>query len=184
MYQQPAAYPPTDSAEVEAVNVFEGLIDSNIVKSYLHTRDKIPNYDGYIELVDSEGISLGFIFVQIKKLDDNELSPPKYAKCEMSFLNFCKKTNPPMIFVGVDTKNKIAYWEEINVDFIAKYGKDDQKTITLNFQQENKVDGKQKEYMAKWKAIIENQKNKLSLFDSIKEQKEILEKTYLFSSLA
>ena len=49
---EPAPYSTTDAAEQNAVITFESLVDSRFVKAEIRTRDKYPNVDGIVEIVD------------------------------------------------------------------------------------------------------------------------------------
>ena len=55
---RPAGYTSTDSAEIEALNVFRAALDVDRVKLDLKERDRHPNIDGYVELVDDSYIPL------------------------------------------------------------------------------------------------------------------------------
>jgi len=65
---KPAAYTTTDTEETMAVDIFKNLTDHKKVKLDVKERDKYPNIDGYIELVDDLRVPISKLEVQIKKL--------------------------------------------------------------------------------------------------------------------
>src|SRR5436309_520580 len=88
---RPAPYSGTDAAETEAVTTFRSLLDSRRVRSDVRERDKLPNTDGYIELVDEGGHPRGKIEVQIKKLPAGAIS----YKCPTSLVAYSTITTLP-----------------------------------------------------------------------------------------
>jgi len=158
-------YPITDKKENESVSIFDNLIDKKRIKSFINTRDKIPNYDGKIELVDVEEKNIGFLFVQVKAL--KETQPPKYS-ISTSFIGFCLKTNVPVLLIGVDIDNKKAYWIHIDHNYISTLKfKKKQKSKTINFPLYNLINGKDKKYIKKWEQILEKQKKSIQLYDEV-----------------
>ena len=65
---RPAPYSNTDSAENRAVTIFLYRIDSRYVKADIKTRDKYPNIDGTVEIVDDANTPLGKIDVQVRAI--------------------------------------------------------------------------------------------------------------------
>ncbi len=68
---KPAPYSPTDTKETDSVDIFKVLVEHSKVKLDIKERDKIPNIDGYMELVDNGGSPCGKLEAQIKKLPDD-----------------------------------------------------------------------------------------------------------------
>lgn len=144
MSAKPAPYSNTDTAEREAITCFKNLLDLNRIKPDIKSGDKIPNVDGYLELVDSKNRPTGKVEVQVKKIPKGV---KKYS-CPTSLFAYSRATTLPVILVCVDTKNKVAYWKEINT-YMAGY-KEYQKTFTIHFDDSDSVDGKKK-YIQRWK---------------------------------
>ena len=71
---EPARYPETSVPESDALAVFEYIICRRNVKSYLNKMDKIPNYDGHIEITENDQTPIGKLDVQLKKLSDDDLA--------------------------------------------------------------------------------------------------------------
>ncbi len=90
---RPAAYPQTDTPEVAAVATFEFLANHKNLKLDVWKRDKIPNIDGYIEIVDDLGYPVGKLEVQIKKLPDRELR----MQCPLKLFAYSEKTGNPIL---------------------------------------------------------------------------------------
>ena len=134
---RPTPYSPTDGVENLAVSTFSTLIDNEKVKLDIKTRDKIPNIDGYLELVDEKYHPIGKFEIQVKKLPKNNIN----IKIKILFLSYCKESILPVILVGVDIDNKKAYWLYIDEDFIKQIKiKSGQKSKTIHFQKENLID--------------------------------------------
>ena len=167
----PAPYSPTDGAENLAVATFVTLLDNEKVKADIKTRDKFPNIDGYLELVDETLQPIGKIETQVRKLPKTD---PKIS-VKTTFFSYCEESCLPVILVGVDIKNKKAYWLYINKNFTRelKIG-EGQKSKIVHFPKENNIDGQNTEYILLWKSIIESHKIKLQEYDELKESYDIL----------
>ena len=61
-----APYPQSNIAESKAIVTFNNIVDEN-VKTDIKDMDKVPNYDGLLEIVDADQIPIGQFFVQINK---------------------------------------------------------------------------------------------------------------------
>jgi|GEM_PF-6446386 len=120
----PAPYSNTDTAEILAVNKFSHLLNPNIVKLDIKDRDKFPNVDGYVELVNSSRIPIGKLEVQIKKLPEDFNPDDPKIRIEKSLLAYSKTgTANPVLFIGVDVHNSSAYWIHIHGELININGK-------------------------------------------------------------
>jgi hypothetical protein len=65
-------YSSTDKQETLAIDTFRYLVDHEKVKLDLKERDKYPNIDGNVEIVDENRRPIAKLEVQIKKLPDGE----------------------------------------------------------------------------------------------------------------
>jgi len=105
------------------------------------------------KLVDEYRTPIGKLEVQIKKLPDDALKMP----CPISLYAYSEKTPLPFLFIGVDIKQKKAYWLHIAVENLNQPLESfTQKTLTLNFPLNNVVDGKDTRYLIEWKNIAES----------------------------
>lgn len=73
----PAGYSPSSTQELDSKTVFEGMINTKRVKPYLKENDKTPNFDGYLELTNANGIPTAKIDVQLKTLPENYYDKPQ-----------------------------------------------------------------------------------------------------------
>ncbi len=167
----PAPYSPTDGAENLAVATFVTLLDNAKVKADIKTRDKFPNIDGYLELVAETLQPIGKIETQVRKLPKTD---PKIS-VKTTFFSYCEESCLPVILVGVDIKNKKAYWRYIDKNFTSQLKiREGQKSKTVHFPKENIIDGQNTEYSLLWKSVIESHKMKLKEYDELKNSYDIL----------
>ncbi|MCG2726883.1 MAG: DUF4365 domain-containing protein [Elusimicrobia bacterium] len=144
---KPAGYSSTDTAEVEAINLFRVSIDTKLVKIDIKERDKYPNIDGYIELVDDNGCPIGKLEVQIRKILDGRC---KY-QCPKELFVYAGRTALPVILVCVDTKNKKVFWRHIREeDFPLNTG---QASLNISFDLKHSEIISDKKYYARWLTI-------------------------------
>jgi hypothetical protein len=106
---KPAPYATTDAAEYDAVITFESLIDSRFVKPDIRVRDKHPNVDGTIEIVDQNQVPLGKLEVQVRKI---EAGKRKYS-CPASLVAYSEVCTLPVILVCADPSMHRAFWKLI-----------------------------------------------------------------------
>lgn len=178
MSQSPAKYPESSIAEIDAVKVFEAILDHTFVKSDIKILDKVPNYDGFIELTNPDQTPIGKIEVQIKKLPDKDLSSPKY-QCEAEFLSYCQNSILPVFLIVVDLKSKVAYWKFMSRDFIAALGLiPNQKSKCISFDKDDIVKEGDHKYVSSWTTIIKECQKKLSTYNSLYVEKEKIKSEY------
>lgn len=181
----PTPYSNTDHAESRAINIFEGLVSDEHVKSHLDKRDKVPNHDGYVELVDDENVPIGRMDIQIKKLpNDFDPSNPK-IKIPLSLYAYSKRTSNPTFYLGVDVTRKEAYWIHIHNDLknssdveLTKID-DDQVATTIQLELDNfndgLIDGQDKNFLSRWREITEDYLKRVHKFEKLREKYEKLE---------
>jgi hypothetical protein len=105
---RPAPYSNTDEQETLAVDIFKGIVDHKQVKLDVKERDKYPNIDGYIEIVDEKRLPIGKLEVQIRKLPEYHGATPK-LQCPTSLFAYSRITNNPVLLVGVDVSQRKAF---------------------------------------------------------------------------
>ena len=108
----PAPYSNTAHSETSAVNCLNDLLTHPAIKSHIVQRDKAPNTDGFIELVDPASTPLGKIEVQVKYLNVKDRRRKGYS-CKLSFLHYCKKAPLPVLLIGVAPETRQAFWCEM-----------------------------------------------------------------------
>lgn len=153
---KPAPYSKTDTAENAAVAVFNSLIDADRVKAEIRTRDRYPNVDGVVEIVDEEGYPIGKFDAQIKKMKTGDL---KY-RCPVTLVEYSKVSGLPLILICVDVEQKIAFWQHI---FPAMPGiKDQTKVFTVHFDAVSDIINDNRIYLDLWIKLIKNHNKILS----------------------
>ena len=168
---KPAPYSNTDAAEETAVNVLKSLLDPNRVKTDIRTRDKYPNIDGTIELVDQENRPLGKFDIQVKKMPDGQ----KSYSCPTSLVAYSEKTTLPLILACVDVSLRRAYWRQITPT-MPEYKKD-QFTFTIRFDETSDSITSEGFYFQKWTEIINEYQKRITDFPRV--QKEVTSKLTL-----
>lgn len=167
----PKKYPKTDEKENVSVNILNYLLDIDRVKAEINSRDKIPNHDGHVELLDNDGYTLGKICVQVKGLNDKYLDPPK-IQLNTSYFAYASVINLPFLLIGVDCIAKKAYWHHIERNEIKKIGNQGSKVV--KFHKENVIDGEDRTYIEEWVKIINQDLKKIEFYDAVVKEKEIL----------
>ena len=110
------------------MTTLRSLLDTQRVRADLRERDKYPNSDGYIVLVDNCGRPQGKIEVQIKALGAGAIS----CRCPSSLVAYSREgTTLPVILVGVDPSMSRAYWTQVS-ELMPGY-QATQQTFTVHF---------------------------------------------------
>lgn len=176
-----APYPKSNIPETKAISTFNNIVDEN-VKTDIKNMDKVPNYDGLLEIVDIDQTSIGHFFVQIKKLPDKNSKHPKYQS-KIAFLAFCESTILPILHIVVDIKNEVAYWRLIDTNFLKTLKiKENAKSVNVDFPKENIIKKGNSDYLEEWKEIIREYQRKIYGYDSLEKDHENLKKSYALLS--
>ena len=126
----PKPYSNTGAAEQEALAVFRSLIDHRYIKDDIRGRDKFPNIDGIIEVVNDQRVTIAKLEVQIKKIGDTQT---KYS-CPSSLVSYSKSsTTLTVLLICVDAVNKRAFWKHIT-PLMPEY-KSNQASSTIHFSE-------------------------------------------------
>lgn len=164
MRARAAPYSSTDKQETLAIDTFRYLVDHEKVKLDLKERDKYPNIDGNVEIIDESRRPIAKLEVQIKKLPDDK---PK-IQCPISLFSYSETTCNPVLLIGVDIKQKKAYWVHVKKDLVAKsLTESDQKTKVISFPADNILDGKDTKYITEWKNIAESYQMKIQEYSKL-----------------
>ena len=146
---EPKSYPPTDSAEQDSKTVLESLIDSRLVKTDIRTRDKYPNIDGTIELVNENNVPIGKFDIQLRSIPKGQTS----FSCETSLASYSKVSTLPVLLICVDSENKCAYWKHINPYMPELKDKETQKSYMIHFSKASDSIDQSGIYRHKWMEI-------------------------------
>lgn len=172
----PAAYPASNTSELKAIATFNSLIDLTRVKPFINSHDNVPNTDGHIEIVTEAQVSLGKLEVQIKSLDKKNVLNPKY-QCSKEFLAYCQESISPVLLIVVNSDDKIAYWQYIDIPVIVALSKKLKKeSVNLDFEITNCVSSKNTDYLEKWISILNDRREKIFNYDAINERKKQVER--------
>lgn len=162
---KPAPYSNTDSAEETAVVILRNLLDPNRVKADIRTRDKYPNIDGTIELVDQENRPFGKFDIQVRKIGDGQ----KAYSCPTSLVGYSEVSTLPVILACVDVSLRKVYWRHITPT-MPEYKKD-QESFTIRFNETSDSITSDGIYIHKWSEIIFDFRKRITDFPKL--QKEI-----------
>jgi len=173
--QRSASYSTTDEGETLAVTILRSLLDHAKVRFNFEERDKGPNTDGYVELVDEFRAPISKLEVQIRKIHDDK----RRIQCPLTLISYSETICNPVLLIGVDTKQKKAYWVHVSANLIAGLAiRSKQKTKVITFPIENVIDGKNKGYIKKWKKIHEGYARAIREYPNVKsELLELLKKS-------
>lgn len=160
---KPAPFPVTDEAEQNAVNVLRSLLDSSRVKENIQTRDKNPNADGTIELVDDNRFSVGKFDTQIKKIPNGATK----FNCPTRLVAYSQESTLPIVLICVDVEGRKAYWKNITITMPEfKCG---QKTFTVRFDPISDGIDTRKIYLKRWRELIEDYKSRIAQYPVLKK---------------
>jgi hypothetical protein len=165
---KPSPYPNTDAAEEAAVVTFRSLIDPKRVKADIRTRDKYPNVDGTIELVDQENRPFGKFDIQVRKIGDGQ----KSYSCPTSLVGYSEVSTLPVILACIDVSLGRAYWRHITPT-MPEYKKD-QNSFTIRFDETSDCVASDGVYLQKWTEIIFEFRKRITDFPKL--QKEVADK--------
>lgn len=162
----PAAYPETDTAEVAAIHLVKEIIEGNRAKCHINYRDKVPNLDGFIELVNSSLQPVGKVDVQVKKIPDDAMFLP----VDTRLVKYSQTTTQPFLLLGVDLKNRRVFWKHIREE-MPEFRKD-QQSFTLKFSLETDIVDREGVFLISWLRIIHDYQERISGYPRLKELSE------------
>lgn|GEM_PF-1869248 len=166
----PAPFPGYDAEELDSVKMLEYLLDKKRVKPFFNTLDKYPNIDGFVNIVDGRGISLGRCDVQIKTLPDKFVLSPKH-QCSVKFLSYCATSLNPVFLILVNSKSQIAYWQHFSRKRLKEIAKNVKgKTVAIHLPLENQITRAASEYPDQWTEILATYIKKKITMDNLEEQ--------------
>lgn len=166
----PKPYSPTDTAEIEAIKTFKDCLNLKYVKPDIKERDKTPNVDGYLEIVNEKQVPVGKLEVQIRKIPKGSTSHP----CNIELFAYSEKTSLPVLLICVDVDTKRVYWKHIQRNMAA--GKEAQKTVTVVFSMPEEEIEASLLYLSKWTLIATDYADRIKNFEIIKSQLEEVSK--------
>jgi len=168
MMNKPAAYPKTDTDETSAVNLVESVLEkTGRFKCAIAKRDKVPNTDGTIELVDGDSVPVGKLEVQVKKIGEGKDSFP----LERKYYEYSKTLTTPFFLICVDVERELMYWQHVHSLMPEVLAAEDQQSWTVKFSSNDQIDPASidKTYTA-WKRIIDEYLARVNEFPRVNEE--------------
>lgn len=150
-----AKYPSTDRSEHNAIDVLNYLLDKR-VKSRVDSRDKTPNHDGWLELVNKNDEPIGRINVQVKILPKKYRENPR-IQIKTKNLAYCFVSNDPFVLIVVDVDEEIGYWTHISKKWYKSEGLQNQKSKVVKLSRNNQIRKTNKQYVKGWMRLIKDQ---------------------------
>lgn len=151
---KPAQFPACDTEEQDAIAVFSYIIDRSKVKTEPASRDKKPNVDGFLSIVDEDSTAIAELEYQLKKLPPGAADDPKFS-CPISLFAYSDICLNPVLLICCDIDNEVAYWiyicDELKEKFKSKISQN--KSITLHFPPENVIKKNNNTYIYHWVEI-------------------------------
>lgn len=162
---QSTPYPTTDISENRAITILLGLLNEARIKAEFQRRDKRPNTDGYIDLVDDKGYSVGQLDVQIRTLSGNNLKARSYP-CEPGLLGYCYHgASRQVLLIGVDITGRQAFWAHLSREYISQLQKSPSSaTVSVKFPPENTI-SRDESYIEKWTVIVKEHARRIYQLD-------------------
>ncbi|EQA64608.1 DUF4365 domain-containing protein [Leptospira alexanderi] len=106
---QPKPYSNTDTAETESITIFRSKLDHRYIKIDLKERDKYPNIDGYLEIVNEKQIPIGKLELQVKTIQNDP-----YYYIDSSSLGYVKHVATlPVLLILVNRQESKVYWLQL-----------------------------------------------------------------------
>lgn len=172
---EPSPYSNTDEQETLAVDTFKSLVEHKRVRMDIKERDKYPNIDGYLELVDENRSPIGKLEVRIRTFHGEA---PK-LQCSLSLFDYSEITCNPVLLIGVETDRKKAYWVHVARNFLDTGSiSDNQKTVTISFPIGNVISENDDSYVREWAKIVETYKNRMREYPQLENlYKELSKKS-------
>ena len=166
--EKPAKYSKSRIYDGETISRLNSILYTNQrVIPHLKEGDTTPNHDGYLELIDASGYPEGTLFVQVKTLHKSRINKKiSYRFKNQNFFAYCSVPREnSILFIGVDRKSNVAYWEEITPAFVKE-----QKGNTLYLPKQNIISAGNNDYHKYWLEICKIRQKAIEFYQNNKEQ--------------
>lgn len=163
---KPAPYSPTDEAEQRALTIFKYLIDPKFIKEDIRSRDKYPNTDGIIEIVDANQSPLGKLEAQVRTLKRGK----RNYSCPVSLVEYSKRTSLPLILICVDVSLEKAFWKHITPLMPEYENKEGQQSFTVYFSEVGNSIDQRGVYIQKWTDLVTDYQERIAKFQILRTE--------------
>jgi len=136
----------------ESVAILERILYFHkIVNPDLRKGDTLPNIDGYLQLLNNRRIEVGKLEVQVKTLEKRTIATRiSYYFKDEKFISYCKNSRQlPVLLIGVDREQDVAYWVDMTEYVQTSY------TKSIRFPKEQIISKINRTYYDSWKRICE-----------------------------
>jgi hypothetical protein len=157
---KPAGFPKTDGAEQDAVTALLSCLNADRIKSDIKTRDKYPNVDGTLEIVDDELRPEGKFDVQVRKVAAGTRS----YSCPIELYAYSKVSSLPVLLVAVDTDEKRAMWRHV-FGGMPEF-KENQKSFTIKFTGDDEI-SPDEAYLERWRTIARDYNERIARYPEL-----------------
>jgi len=135
-------------------------VDRSHVKCDIKKRDKYPNFDGYIEIVDDQGYPQGKLEVQVKTLPPGAVA----YYCDLETIAYTETTTLPVLLIMADNSSKKVYWK--HADRSKGQLSDKGKSYVFRLAESDLVT-RENNYLAQWLSIVRDFQKRISRFDAV-----------------
>ncbi len=110
-----------------------------------------PNYDGTIDLIDTESYPKGSLYAQVKKLPAQHRLRYSF-KDDEKFLTYCRENASwtPILLIGVDLKKNCAYWLHMSEGLMSQLG----TSKTIHFNEDQSISADNSQSIRAWYSIV------------------------------
>lgn len=161
---EPASYSSSDDREVKAVYIFQSAINPAFIKEDIKIRDKVPNHDGPIEIMNENHTIIGKIESQVKALPKGE----RKISIEAKYLAYSERTTLPFIIICVDIENKKAFWKRLHPN-MPEYKKGN-NSFTIHFDEKKDLIDSNELYIQKWLELSYEYQKNISIFPELEQE--------------
>jgi uncharacterized protein DUF4365 len=165
--KQPAKHSKDARNDIVAISrITDWITSSGYAVSKFESNGTWPNYDGTIDLIDSESYPKGLLYAQVKKLPTQHNLRYTF-KDDEKFLTYCREHASwmPILLIGVDLEKNCAYWLHMSEGFLTQLG----SSKTIHFNEDQSISADNSESIRAWYGIV-------ARYASVAREREELER--------
>jgi hypothetical protein len=137
-----AIYTKNAISDYQSVTILKFILDPNHVICDVKDNDKVPNYDGYLDLINPNGEPLGKLEVQVKTLKKGSIKATYSIKRKL-IEYVAKSAQLPVLLIAVDQEHNKAFWEHLSIqrtkDLLIELDQSKKQSATIHFPDVNEV---------------------------------------------